>query len=241
MQIIKTSKKPILTILCLTHGDEVFGKEIFDYFTNNTTQYPGLQLILCNEEAYSHTKRFIETDLNRSYPGNQKGSHEERLAYKITPLIASTPYMIDVHNTKTDMQMVPIISTDNEDVRAIISFTKAKYIALMPRKTQSASTIDMSLAGVGLEFNEKYAKTKAALNEVIKIVKGITQKKQNADKLSRTIFEIAGTIPLDVKLPKDATNFHYYKEIPGYTFLVGDNSYKDHQGFYATKTKKIKL
>lgn len=92
--------EPDVTIVGSLHGDEPTGKKAIKRFLNEEHQFTGAaKFIIANEEALEQDVRFIDSDLNRSFPGDSESEdHEERLAAKIMEEI-NTEKVLDLHTT----------------------------------------------------------------------------------------------------------------------------------------------
>ncbi len=230
MKIISQANKPKLIIVCCLHGDELFGLKVFKHYQSTPKLLDGIKLILANEEAIKQNVRGIDADLNRSFPGSREGNAEEQLASQINAEIHDAPYLIDIHTTTSDIQMTPIITDLNDRTRKIIQGCESDQIAHMQKPLGANSLIGQVAGGVSLEFNESYAKTKAAMQEIERIVQIVLEKKSSTPK-QRTIYQLTQTIPNKIKLPSNATNFTYIPSLQMYPFLLHEKSYTTHQGF----------
>ncbi len=104
------SKKPgpVVWLTACSHGDEVAGiavvQEIFKIIQKKPLQQGSLYALpLMNPlgfETVSRNITFSQEDLNRSFPGNKKGSLAERIAEKIFTSIKQTrpTLVLDLHN-----------------------------------------------------------------------------------------------------------------------------------------------
>ncbi len=106
-----------LLVIGATHGDELLGIKLYKRLLQ--TRSPLLEyvdFIIGNPRAYTAKKRYIETDLNRSY--QKKGDlYEEKRAQEIKSYIASTcpDLVIDMHTTTCKQPSCIITSgTDGE-------------------------------------------------------------------------------------------------------------------------------
>ena len=89
-------KKKIL-LIAATHGDEKIGIEVI-----NNLKDKGLNkyfdCLIANTMALDKNVRFVEVDLNRSYPGSRESLlYEERRAYENLILAQNYRYVIDIH------------------------------------------------------------------------------------------------------------------------------------------------
>lgn len=68
------------------HGDEPCGSRAIDRFLESShaaeVERP-VKLIVANERALEAGKRYVDADLNRVFPGDPEGCHEERLAHEL--------------------------------------------------------------------------------------------------------------------------------------------------------------
>ena len=77
--------EPELAVVGGIHGDEPAGVAAVEHFieTRPDVARP-VKLVVANEEAIERGVRYVESDLNRSFPGRADGqSHEVRLAHAI--------------------------------------------------------------------------------------------------------------------------------------------------------------
>jgi len=238
MQVIKNNKeKNILTIVSCVHGDEVFGLDVFNYFKNKIEDYPGLKIILANEKALAKNKRFIESDLNRSFPGKVKGTYEERLAHELVAEMKGAKYILDIHTTTSDIVFTPIVSNLSSSVKRILNLCSSKEVALMSKEFTGHSLIGQFRGAASLEFNFEYASRPKALKEVVLIASKLLQNQRGIAK-ARRIFCINGIIDKKIKLPSVAKDFKLIKSLGFYPFLLNEKSYKNNQGFLANSVKR---
>ncbi|WP_415382378.1 succinylglutamate desuccinylase/aspartoacylase family protein [Halosimplex sp. TS25] len=77
--------EPEIAVVGGIHGDEPAGVEAVEHFmeTRPDVARP-VKLVIANEEAVDRGVRYVEADLNRSFPGRADGqSHEIRLAHAL--------------------------------------------------------------------------------------------------------------------------------------------------------------
>lgn len=239
MKVIESSGPIKLVIVCCLHGDELIGERVFEYYKDKLDELDGIRLIFANEEAHAAKTRFIDDDLNRSFPGDVAGHHEQTLAAQIVPLVQDVRYVLDLHTTTTDVVMTPIVCNINDDVRQVINLTTSDEVALMPPAIAAQALIGHCKSGVSLEFNEDYATTDQALEDVKQVVEALVLG-QPITPRDRKIYHIKGVIPRDIPFPKGAHNFDYIDGI-GYPFLIGERAYKTHWGFVADQVEELTI
>jgi len=240
MKVIQSKGKTKLIVVCCLHGDEVFGERIFTHYQNKLDKMNGIRLILANEEAYSKNVRFIDDDLNRNFPGNEHGNHEEQLAAQIMPYLTATEYILDIHTTTSDIMMTPIVASFNSSVKDILNLTTSTEIAYMGDGVANHALIGQVNAGVSLEFNEVYATSAEAFNQTRQVIEGLLNSTKNKP-MARQIFNIESVIPLSVNLPSQTRNFERVESLNIYPFLLHEKSYKSHQGFAAKTITKVTI
>ncbi|MBP7134408.1 succinylglutamate desuccinylase/aspartoacylase family protein [Patescibacteria group bacterium] len=234
------SKNPLVTIVCCLHGDEQFGAEVFSFFASRQEQYPGVQLILAHEEAMAVNKRFLETDLNRSFPGSLTGSLEEQLATEILPLVTSSRYVLDIHTTTSLIEYTPIVTCLSEQTIEILRATSSNEIAFVQMPLGVRSLIGQIVGGVSLEFNEHVAGSPTSLEEIVRIVDALCSPKSFGVQ-KKEVFFIDRVIPKTILIPDDTTNFLYCEEVQGYPFLLHEKSYPTIHGLCASFRQQLSL
>lgn len=234
MKIYSSLTQPIVTIVACVHGDEIFGLTIVDHFKNKLDQFPGLQLVIANEEAVAQKKRFIDIDLNRSFAVLSPVSHEEQLAVKLLDAVRSSGFVLDIHNTTSDILMTPIVTTINHKIKRIINLCSSREVAYVQKPLADKSFIGQLDGGVSLEFGFDYAKTAQAMNDVEQIVAGLLYSR-SIKPIVREIYCIDGSIPKSISLLGDVKNFEFIETLRVYPFLFGEQSYPTIHALSATR------
>lgn len=235
MKVI-TGPGPVrLALVCGVHGDERFGVEAWKSFEQEAADRPGLQLILANEEAVRADCRYIDSDLNRSFPGNPAGGHEERLASELGSLLKEAACTVDIHTTTSDLQRVLIATSVRHAAPALAG---CAIPDVMEMGHAPYSLIGNAQAGVSVEFGESYAASPEALAEVRMLVKRILEDEKPLST-PRRIYSDITTIPLGMSLPKGSRNFEFSGSLGGYPLLLHEKAYRNHhQGFLAREVRK---
>lgn len=250
--------KIILNIL--THGDERIGLKVAREIVKLGVDPDVLVVQIANEKAAQLRKRFVEKDLNRSFPGKMRGKYEERLAYKLLPIIKSADVVIDIHSTTTDLKNAIIVTKVNQQTIRLVKAIGPQFLIYMK---PSGDTALISGAKVGLAFEYGNDHDPKVVQRIVQGVKrllvalGIGHIRISLNKLPVRYLEVTGQVgkPAGYKLMSDVKN---YKLIPkGKAFamnkkgdelvakkdfspvLFGNNSYKDIFGFEATKSKVL--
>ncbi len=243
--------KVILNIL--THGDETVGLKVAKEIQKLRITKGELIVHRANKLAYTRRKRFIDQDLNRSFPGDAKGNHEQRLAHKIFPLIKSADIVIDIHSTTSGLKDALIVTRVNKAVREYVEVIAPRYLLYM-RATRNNAL--MSEAKVGIAFEYGSNADKEALREINNGIKrllshlGMIEEKTPKKKRKVTWLDVYSMVSKKegAKLLKSVKNYKLimkgtaYGSFKGediraaqdfYPILFGEKNYNDMFGFAA--------
>jgi len=250
--------KIILNIL--THGDEKIGLRVVKEINKLKISKKSLIVQIANKKAFEVHKRFIDQDLNRSFPGKKTGNYEERLAYKLSPVIKSADLVIDIHSTTSGLKDALIVTKLDAKTLKYVNSVQSRYVLIM---TVTKDNALMSQAKVGIAFeygkdNSPIVVSKTALGIKRLLVQAgllhLSLPKNN--KLAPTeYFEVTAVVPKPkgYSLIKGIKNYQLIKKGDAYAsrgneritakesfypILFGEKNYKDYFGF---KGKKIKL
>lgn len=102
MKVIRKGSEPYeIGVVYCTHGDEVAGKKAVEKLLQNYSSFnKDVKFVFANEKAYEQGKRYTDTDLNRSFPGDKSSNkYEERIAAEIMEELKDTEIVLDLHET----------------------------------------------------------------------------------------------------------------------------------------------
>lgn len=99
---VKGPAEPEVAVVYCTHGNETAGKKAVEKLLEENPNFQdGVKFVFANEKAYEQEERFIDTDLNRSFPGEQESeSYEERLAAEMMEELTDVK-VLDLHETRS--------------------------------------------------------------------------------------------------------------------------------------------
>lgn len=254
--------KNILVIGCV-HGDELIGRKVIKELRKVTISRGTLVTVIANTRAIEAKERFVNQDLNRSFPGKLKGNHEECLAHSLLPLIKKADFVLDIHSTTTDTTSAIILTKVNQSIKQLLSIFNPKRVVVMEKKVGKTALTGYCKAGISFEYGKDRSEKayKETLADIIKILEGleiIEKKKKRASKIvhKTEYFQVLGTLtrPGDFKLEKTIKNFslvrrgeiiarhgtHLQKASRNfYPLLFGEKAYKEIWGFMSKKMKGI--
>ncbi len=244
----------ILINVC-THGDEQIGLQVverlkqLDVLTSSTT------VLVANEAALKADVRFIETDLNRSFPGDPGGSLEEQLAHSLRPTISAADVVLDIHSTKSDLKDAIIVTKLTPKTLEYIQVIGPRNLIFMNIGTGTA-LISQAKIGIAFEYGQDteesaIAGTVLGIERLMKYLNSATEEvTQKFDTMN--IYEVYS----DAKRPEGYTILpsvqNYVRVEEGepyatngseviiaeeafYPILFGEKTYKTYFGFKAHK------
>lgn len=136
-----------LAIVCCLHGTEPYGLEVVKKLPASIPFFIG------NEKALEENKRFIETDLNRCFPGNEFGSHEEKLAYGLCTKLRKFDYVIDLHSSSNSCPPFGIITNPTKEKIELSKKLGLKKLVIMKESIASGKAlIDFVNCGISIEI-----------------------------------------------------------------------------------------
>ena len=134
------------------HGNEPLGEEAIELLLKKNIDSEIVYLI-ANEEAGKKNVRFLESDLNRSFPGNANGNHEERLAARIVDELKECDFVIDIHATTARTEPFIILTKDSELNWSLAKHMPLSKVVLMRGAlAREAALIDYVRCGISIEF-----------------------------------------------------------------------------------------
>lgn len=114
-------------IIVGVHGDERAPIEAYvllkEYLAGREIK-KAFNIITANETALAKGQRYIESDLNRCFPGKSDGDLEERLANEMGPILRKARYNFDLHSTTVPIKKpYGIISVYSQALHRSMSHT----------------------------------------------------------------------------------------------------------------------
>jgi succinylglutamate desuccinylase len=244
-----------IIINILTHGDERIGLRVVKEIEKLNVDKNQLSFQIANDKAFKLRKRFVDQDLNRSFPGKKNGNYEERIAYRLSPVIKSADLVLDIHSTKSNLKDAIIITKFNKKTSEYIKAICPKYVLIM-NATKTNALISQAKIGIAFEYGKD--KDPKTLQKIVTDIKrlffyvGLIDNKPQKRKRETNYFNIIS----EVKKPKgyrllskiknykiiykgesfatNRKNYLFAKE-NFYPILFGGNSYKTIFGFAGKK------
>lgn len=252
----------VLVNIC-SHGNEVIGLEIQKKCKNLNIKNGSLSFNVGNPEAVRQGKRFIESDLNRSFPGSENGTYEEKIAFYMMKYIKLFDYVIDIHSTVSGMDKCLIVEDNSQEIKQLISVCNNCDTVLHMKATKGSSIFlacrqsNKKIPAIAFEYGNNSNKIiKKTYDDLIRIfvkigiiqqkIKIVNLNKPKQFKCNRVLFKKKGDV-----IEKNITNYkqvkkgdvigHTAKNIPivakndFYPVLFGETNYEKIFGFMARK------
>ncbi|MBC8465242.1 MAG: succinylglutamate desuccinylase/aspartoacylase family protein [Parcubacteria group bacterium] len=242
----------------LTHGDERIGLKVASEIEKLHIEKDILTVTIANEKASQLRKRFVDQDLNQSFPGKKDGNYEERRAYALSPMIQEADVVIDIHSTKSELKDAVIVTKLDTATKKCIEAIQPKHVLVMHI---SKNTALISQANIGLAFEYGKDDNPVALENIVGdikrlfqhlgVMKGCPPKKNTVTEYFDIVSEVVK--PKGHALLKHIKNYTIVRkgevfatngerelvaEEDFYPILFGNKNYKDIFGF---KGKKVKV
>ncbi|MBI4652835.1 succinylglutamate desuccinylase/aspartoacylase family protein [Candidatus Kuenenbacteria bacterium] len=245
----------------LTHGDERIGLKVVREIQKLNIDKKILFVQVANKKAFKSKKRFIEQDLNRSFPGKKNGNYEERLAYKLSTTIKSVNLVLDIHSTRSELKDAIIVTKLDGETLKYVKAIQPKYVLVM-NATKNNALISQAKIGIAFEYGKDNDPN--VLKKIVQDIKrvfyyiSLINVKLHKRKQITNYFNVISEIkkPRGYKLLKKIKNYKLvYKgeafacrgdnyliaEEDFYPILFGEKNYKNIFGFMGKKLESRKI
>lgn len=167
-------EKPVVYVNACTHGNETVGARVLKELKKLKLEKGTLITNIANRRAFDLGKRFVDTDLNRSFPGKPKGAYEERLAYVLSPLVRAVDVVIDIHSTGAGEHSSVIVTKLDEPTAEIVRLINPKRVLVMAA-TRGNALISSARVGIALEHGKDRNKSTydRTLRDILRVLSGL--------------------------------------------------------------------
>lgn len=234
MRIIeKGYGEPKISLIGGIHGDEPSGEQIITYLDENIAetdvQNGTLQLIIANEAALQQDKRYIESDINRSFSIGNPHNREEHLAQKLIFYLSDSDYVLALHSSQSAPPPFAMYSNINQEIKKIMNHLPIHYAVNTGQLGERETTLDSKIANavtveVGKQHSQQAIETgKEIADQFIQIFDLIDKPPYNTQPKQTEIQHIIA----ERELRKEGSNPNvYYKnfqEIPKNAIIAEDS------------------
>lgn len=229
LEIVQDTNKPRILVVGCLHGNETLGKDVFDLIAEQASDFDNLACVVANLPAYHKDKRYIDQDLNRSFPGSSTGNAEQKLAAEIMKLVTDADMVIDIHTTTSPgFDRAAITGPLNPQKQDIFSAFGLNKVVIMEPVVLATSLIGNSKNGVSIEYGLDQLRDGKLAKEIVESIKKLQAGDVSKD-FKMESHTVKGTIPKD--FPGELANFEYSKALDGYPFIVDEKHYENTRGF----------
>lgn len=188
--------EPEYTIVGSIHGDEPCGPDAIERFLDEDWKVKKpVQFIIANEKALKQDDRYVEWDLNRSFPGEERSNiHEERLAAEILEKVRGTK-VLDIHSTKSYPEPFSTFSRLNSTTLQLMKSAGVKNAVYFP---SNVGSLNENVDGIVVEAGRQ----------------GTEQVKKNAYQVIINFLAAEGVIEAEFER-SDPEIFKYIGEVEG--------------------------
>jgi len=195
-----------ITVVGSVHGDEPAGKNSILNFLEKDLKYNRpVKFIIANEEALEEEVRFLDTDLNRSFPGDPESeNHEERLASELMKEIENTK-VLDLHTTRSYPEPFATFTHLNDETISILKASGVNYGVHFP---EESGTLHEQTTGIVVETG----------------LQGTDQARKNAEKVIERFLSSLNAI--NVERPEKDSSIEilrYFETVEGDWEFLAEN------------------
>jgi hypothetical protein len=190
---------PEVAVVGGIHGDEPCGVEAVEVLLEEQPAVDRpVRLVVANEAALAAGERYLDGDLNRSFPGDADAdSHEMRLAARLSDALAGCE-TVSLHSTQS-----------YDDTFAIVNGTGAFERRVCPRLSVDA-VVDAGAFDRGRLF--------ASVDRLVELecgYQGSTAATENAIRVAREFLGAVGALPAERREPRpDLPVYRLTRQVP---------------------------
>ena len=231
-----------ILLVASQHGDEIIGEQLYRHIQEHAPDiYPHITFVLANPLARSSGKRYIETDMNRSYSPTSPQTYEEYMARGLLAHIEHSQYdlVLDIHTTHC-VQPPSLLMAPNcdDEVRAFVRSTSIKNIVTIDHEIVQTSLIGQVRNAVSVELQQETVDD-AALSYIIDDIRRYIHAQEFSGKHSvYRMYDLIKKTSISEEDAKLLRNFSLSRQ-GFYPILVGNNSYRKNTHYLGFKAEKL--
>ncbi|MCT9097727.1 succinylglutamate desuccinylase/aspartoacylase family protein [Haloarchaeobius sp. HME9146] len=188
--------EPELAVVAGIHGDEPCGVRAVERLIDEQppVRRP-VKLVVANEEALEAGVRYLEEDMNRTFPGDPDAdTHEGRLAAAVYAEVEDC-LTFSIHSTRSHADPFAVYDRMTEHVRNVVPRLPVAAVV------ETGDSVDGRLT------------TAVDVIEVEAGLQGTDAAAENADRLTRAFLTATGALPGDAPA-KPIPHFRLHERIP---------------------------
>lgn len=247
---------PVAAIVAGVHGDEPSGVRAIERVLEAETAGEihlerAIKTVVANPSAVAANRRFMEVDMNRSFPGRPDGKLEERIAMTVCEAIADVPTLA-LHATRSKGTPFAFVPPDDPKAMELASRLSVPNIVLADGAEIGALSSCGSVVTVeaGPQGSDEAAEIAYQLS--LEFLQATGAMADAPSPGNPAVFELAGEIdrPPGERYEIEADNFTLVPEgavfarvdgepmraqEPFYPVLLSADGYEEIMGFYGRK------
>lgn len=224
------------------HGNEHLGEKLYAHALEF---YPELvqsiDYVLANPQARHENKRYIMSDMNRSYRVPEE-TYEATLAKQLLEYIQLHAYtlVLDLHTTTANQQPCIIINHFNKTARRFLRSSCIRTVVQMDDEIAAHSLIGNCPQAVSIEVNNQSITTEL-LDSLCRTVQNFIDNRVVTNTIN--LYKVSEMLRAGDIDPVVAINFVRYAD-SFYPILLGEHAYQQegqYLGFKASKKQQVRL
>jgi len=239
--IMKKCKKILFVVA--THGDERVGLDVVEMLKKiGYDKY--FDYLVANQKALEKNQRFIDVDLNRSYPGKRYSKfYEKRMAFYNLNIVKQYEYVIDFHEASMGNENFIIIPREKIIKNFPLQYINLEKILLWPNPKGPMSQVFSG--AIELEFGMKKKQRKVIVKKAFNIAKKfiesiVSEKSPNCYSKKKKIYYVYGKLLKEEFLGNINTLVDFIKvKINNEVFMPLLTGQYTKEGIVCYKMKKI--
>lgn len=233
---------PEVAVVGSIHGDEPCGARAIERLVAEEPDVDRpVKLIVANEEALAQTTRYLDDDLNRTFPGDRESdSHEQRLAYHLAQEIRGCT-TFSLHSTQSYDEPFALVDAVDAVARSVTPHLPIDYLVETEKYTEGRliaypHTIEVEC---GLQGSDEAAENAYWLVRGFLAATGVLPAPMAEEPLDAGDRETVSVFSLEDHIPKEpghqyevfATNFELVEKGERFAAIDGEGFYAE-QDFY---------
>lgn len=231
-------KKKRILIIGATHGNELLGVKLYQRILRKRLPLiENIDFLVGNPRAYAAKKRYLESDLNRSYGKVQPVTYEEQRATEIAAYVKQTKpdIVLDMHTTVTVQPPCIILGDLNGEAKR--AFLRASHMTKILQVKPLGDILTLGNMVIGYEVANRDI-TPRLLDDIITDIQNFLDGKTG--QATKHLFVMSDKIyKKDVTSQVAKTFVNFEMHALGYVPIMtgNNNSYKRQTDYLGFKTE----
>lgn len=231
-----------ILLVASQHGNETIGEQLYHYIQKHAPDISSrITFVIANPLAYSMGKRYVETDMNRSYVLTRPQTYEEYMAHGLLTHINRSHYdlVLDMHTTHC-VQPPSLLMAPNSNgaVRAFIQASSIENNVLIDHEIVRTSLIGRARNAVSIELQQETVNDTALARITDDMHRYMSTQTINVVRHRYRIYDLIEKREITEGEAQNFRNFSLSSQ-GFYPILVGNNSYRKNTHYLGFKAEKL--